>query len=178
MRGSHSFWQEIQENLHTPSPHYFSRSHNIENLNVKRYVSSYQFTVGIPVIKSYFLSAWSVYVHVQKIFIFKFRPKCFPTAYVKVHLFNHLWLFIHKATNGSCLWKLCLGLLATEMTTFLADFLSGEVCREVAVQRGGLLQTPWAGLGVPSSSVPPCCGGPKAMVLALPGQPGSCLPLF
>lgn len=56
----------------------------------------------------------------------------------------------------------------SRMTTFLADFGS-KVCREVTVQRGGLLRTAWAGLGVLSTSVPPCRSGPKAMFLALPG---------
>lgn len=86
-------------------------------------------------------------MHTQKTFIFKFRPKCFPTAYVEVHLFSHLWHFIQKATKDSGLWKLLLGLSMAEMTPFLAN-LSGKVCREVAVQRGGLLWMAWAGLGV------------------------------
>lgn len=135
VRGSLSFWQEIQANSYTHSPHYFSRSHDIENLNVKRYISSYQFTVGIPVIKSYFLFVCSVYVHTQKSFIFKFRPKCFPTAYVKMHLFNRRWPFIYKGTKDSCLWKLHLGLLATEWQLFLlilaAKCVERWLCREV-----------------------------------------------
>lgn len=91
-------------------------------------------------------------MHTQKTFVFKFRPKCFPTAYVEVHLFSHLRLFIQKATKDSGVWKLLLGLSVAEMMSFLAD-LSGKVCREVAVQRGGPLWTGWAGLGVPGSSV-------------------------
>lgn len=66
-RGSHSFWQETQENSNT-RPLYFSRSHNIENRNVKRYISSFQFTVGIPVIKSYFfISAECICTYTEKL---------------------------------------------------------------------------------------------------------------
>lgn len=60
-----------------------------------------------------------------------------------MHLFNHLWLFTHKATKGSCLWKLHLGLSATEMTTFLVE-LRSEACRGV-----GCCGMAWAGLGLP-----------------------------
>lgn len=62
-------------------------------------------------------------------------------------------LVIHeKDTKDSGLWKLLLGLSVAEIMSFFDD-LSGKMCREVAVQRGGLLWMVWAALGVPGSSV-------------------------